>query len=54
MSGKDMRQHPSVHELGAMSNQELKRYAKREAVALTDQKQTAVPRLLNELIKRLK
>lgn len=51
---KDMRTHPTEAELKAMSNQELRRYAKREAVALTDQKQTAVPRLLNELVRRIK
>jgi hypothetical protein len=51
---KDMRTHPTEAELATMSNKELRRYALREATALTDQKQTAVPRLLNELVRRLK
>lgn len=48
------RVHPSVEELTIMSDKELIRYAKREARHLTEQKQTAVPRLLLEMIERLK
>ena len=51
---KDTRTHPTTEELSVMSDTALIRYAKAEAQHLMDQKQTAVPRLLDELIYRLK
>ncbi len=45
--------HPSEVQLRRMSNDELAAYARREAAYLAEQKQTAVPRLLNELALRI-
>lgn len=50
---KNTRTHPSSEELADMSNRKLVRYARQEADALMEQKQTAVPRLLLELSRRL-
>jgi len=50
---RNSRTHPTEMQLRRMSNDELASYAKREAEYLTDQKQTAVPRLLHELAIRV-
>lgn len=51
--GKSVRTHPTEWELERMSDVDLRAYAASEAEYLSDQKQTAVPRLLRELIRRL-
>lgn len=48
------RYHPNATELQRMPMRELLKYAQREAEFLEGQKQTAVPRLLREMIRRLK
>lgn len=50
---RNVRRHPDQKELHAMTDRELSLYAMQEAYHLEDQKQTAVPRLIRELVARL-
>jgi hypothetical protein len=50
---RNSRTHPTEAQLRRMSNDEIAAYAKKEAAYLTEQKQTAVPRLLSELAIRV-
>ena len=50
---RNTRHQPDKAELRQMTDAELKKHAKKEAKLLTGQKQTAVPRLLNELARRM-
>ena len=54
---RQARQHPTEYQLRTMSNDTLAAYLEREASALGDphgQKQTAIPRALLEVARRLR